>query len=197
QQPLRRQRAGQEWTAEDRLRGARSFAGRAVRECEDDRRAREGAEARASCGQDLRRVHRDRSESHHRGGRLVVGSCRAGDLRARGRAQGARRVRQQQKEAATVKRSFDVKIGINPISWSNDDLPWLGGETPLEVALSEGKAIGYQGFELRNKFPREASPLRSVVAPHGLEPRSGRDSGGRARGSAEQESPRARPPLSL
>jgi inosose dehydratase len=48
-----------------------------------------------------------------------------------------------------------VRIGINPISWTNDDLPALGGETPLETALTEGKAIGYEGFELGNKFPRE------------------------------------------
>ena len=35
-------------------------------------------------------------------------------------------------------RGLAVRIGINPISWSNDDLPSLGGETPLETALSEG-----------------------------------------------------------
>ncbi len=58
---------------------------------------------------------------------------------------------------------FDVRIGINPISWSNDDLPSLGGETPLESALAEGAAIGYQGFELGNKFPREPKALRSVL----------------------------------
>ena len=54
---------------------------------------------------------------------------------------------------------FNVKIGINPISWMNDDLPSLGGETPLEVALTEGRQIGYQGFELGNKFPREPQAL--------------------------------------
>ena len=32
--------------------------------------------------------------------------------------------------------AFDVRIGINPLSWMNDDLPSLGGETPLEVALT-------------------------------------------------------------
>jgi sugar phosphate isomerase/epimerase len=58
---------------------------------------------------------------------------------------------------------LDVRIGINPISWSNDDLPSLGGETPLEVALSEGKEIGYQGFELGNKFPRESKALARVA----------------------------------
>ncbi len=61
-----------------------------------------------------------------------------------------------------------MRIGINPISWTNDDLPSLGGETPLETALAEGKAIGYEGFELGNKFPREPEALRSVLARHDL-----------------------------
>ena len=83
--------------------------------------------------------------------------------------------------------TFDVKIGINPISWTNDDLPWLGGETPLEVALAEGKAIGYQGFELGNKFPREPAALRAVLAKHGLELVSGWYSAELARRSVEEE----------
>ena len=48
--------------------------------------------------------------------------------------------------------SWNVRIGINPLSWMNDDLPSLGGETLLETALKEGKEIGYEGFELGNKF---------------------------------------------
>lgn len=83
--------------------------------------------------------------------------------------------------------AFSVKIGINPISWSNDDLPSLGGEIPLEVALTEGKAIGYQGFELGNKFPREPEALRKVLSRHGLELVSGWYSGRLARGTAEEE----------
>jgi inosose dehydratase len=63
---------------------------------------------------------------------------------------------------------FRVRIGINPISWMNDDLPSLGGDTPLEQALSEGAQIGYAGFELGNKFPKEPAALRAVLAPHGL-----------------------------
>ena len=39
--------------------------------------------------------------------------------------------------------SWNVRIGINPISWMNDDLHSLGGETLLDTALEEGKAIGY------------------------------------------------------
>jgi len=92
---------------------------------------------------------------------------------------------------------FDVRIGINPISWTNDDLPWLGGETPLEVALSEGKAIGYQGFELGNKFPRESAALRAVLAKHGLELVSGWYSGELARRSVQEESAAVAPHLKL
>jgi len=93
--------------------------------------------------------------------------------------------------------AFDVKIGINPISWSNDDLPSLGGETPLEVALCEGKRIGYQGFELGNKFPRESTALRTVLSAHGLELVSGWYSGRLARRSAEEEIAAVGPHLKL
>lgn len=83
--------------------------------------------------------------------------------------------------------TFEVKIGINPISWSNDDLPSLGGETPLSTALSEGRAIGYQGFELGNKFPREPAALRTLMAGYGLEVVSGWYSGQLAIRTVEQE----------
>jgi len=80
-----------------------------------------------------------------------------------------------------------VRIGINPISWSNDDLPSLGGETPLDTALREGAAIGYQGFELGNKFPREPAALRDVLAPHELSLVSGWYSGRLARRGVDEE----------
>jgi inosose dehydratase len=92
---------------------------------------------------------------------------------------------------------FDVKIGINPISWSNDDLPSLGGEIPLEVALAEGKAIGYEGFELGNKFPRQSAALRNVLSQHGLELVSGWYSGQLARRSAGEEIRAVAPHLEL
>ncbi len=83
--------------------------------------------------------------------------------------------------------TFDVKIGINPISWMNDDLPSLGGETPLETALSEGKRIGYRGFELGNKFPKEPAALRATLGAHDLACVSGWYSGRLAGRSAEDE----------
>src|SRR5580765_6180774 len=90
-------------------------------------------------------------------------------------------------ESPTSNAKFDVKIGINPISWTNDDLPWLGGETPLEVALAEGKSIGYEGFELGNKFPRESVALRAVLAKHDLALVSGWYSGQLARRPVTEE----------
>lgn len=84
-------------------------------------------------------------------------------------------------------KPWDVRIGINPISWSNDDLPSLGGETPLEVALTEGRQIGYEGFELGNKFPREPEALRRVLAAHDLALVSGWYSGRLATRSATEE----------
>src|SRR5262245_7542273 len=83
--------------------------------------------------------------------------------------------------------TMSVRIGINPISWTNDDLPALGGETALETALAEGKAIGYEGFELGNKFPRDPEALRAVLSRHGLACVSGWYSGRLATGTVEQE----------
>lgn len=86
-----------------------------------------------------------------------------------------------------MSKTFNVKIGINPISWSNDDLPSLGGETPLSTALSEGRAIGYQGFELGNKFPRDPAALRTLMAEYGLDVVSGWYSGQLATRTVEEE----------
>lgn len=63
---------------------------------------------------------------------------------------------------------MSVRIGINPLTWSNDDLPSLGGDTPLEVCLREACEAGYAGIELGNKFPREAGVLRPLLERHHL-----------------------------
>src|SRR5262245_34002384 len=61
-----------------------------------------------------------------------------------------------------------IRIGANPIGWSNDDMPELGGETPLETCLAEAKEVGFEGMELGNKFPRQADKLKAALAPFGL-----------------------------
>lgn len=60
-----------------------------------------------------------------------------------------------------------IRIGANPIGWSNDDMQELGGWIPLEQCLSEAKAAGFVGMELGNKFPREAAKLRPILAKYG------------------------------
>ncbi|SEW15565.1 myo-inosose-2 dehydratase [Luteibacter sp. 329MFSha] len=84
-------------------------------------------------------------------------------------------------------KNDSIRIGINPISWSNDDLPSLGGEIPLSTALEEGKAIGYEGFELGNKFPKEPAALRDLMAGYDLAVVSGWYSGRLGERHAKEE----------
>jgi myo-inosose-2 dehydratase len=61
-----------------------------------------------------------------------------------------------------------VRLGTNPIAWSNDDLRALGGTTPLETCLAEARLAGFEGIELGHKFPREPEAPRAVLGRHGL-----------------------------
>ena len=61
-----------------------------------------------------------------------------------------------------------IRIGANPIGWSNDDMQEIGGSTPLETCLAEAKEAGFEGMELGNKFPREPNALKAALAPFGL-----------------------------
>jgi hypothetical protein len=61
-----------------------------------------------------------------------------------------------------------VRLGISPIGWSNDDLPELGGDTPLDSCLAEARAAGYEGVELGHKFPRDPAILRHILERFGL-----------------------------
>src|SRR5260221_3327233 len=81
-----------------------------------------------------------------------------------------------------------LRIGINPITWSNDDMPELGGATPLETCLAEARQAGYAGIELGNKFPRRAETLRPLLDHHGLALASGWYSGRLLERSVAEES---------
>lgn len=61
-----------------------------------------------------------------------------------------------------------IRIGANPIGWSNDDLQEIGGATPLETCLAEAREAGFEGMELGHKFPREPAALRAALAPFGM-----------------------------
>ncbi|MEQ1954127.1 myo-inosose-2 dehydratase [Mesorhizobium sp. CN2-181] len=92
---------------------------------------------------------------------------------------------------------MSVRIGINPITWTNDDVPELGGDTPLETCLSEMAQAGYRGTELGGKFPREAATLGPILAAHGLELVSGWYDGRILERGVEEEFEAIRPHLTL
>ncbi|WJY14341.1 myo-inosose-2 dehydratase [Pectobacteriaceae bacterium CE90] len=80
-----------------------------------------------------------------------------------------------------------VQLGINPLTWTNDDLPSLGAETPLETCLSEGRRAGFAGFELGNKFPRQPGVLGPILEKHDLALVSGWYSGQLLTRTVEEE----------
>jgi inosose dehydratase/3D-(3,5/4)-trihydroxycyclohexane-1,2-dione acylhydrolase (decyclizing) len=90
-----------------------------------------------------------------------------------------------------------IRIGANPIGWSNDDMRELGGDTPLETCLAEAKSAGFEGMELGHKFPREAGALKAALAPFGLACVSGWHSGGLLAHGVEAEMTALRPHLDL
>ena len=90
-----------------------------------------------------------------------------------------------------------VRIGANPIGWSNDDLRELGGATPLETCLAEAKGAGFEGMELGHKFPREPQALKEVLGRFGLALVSGWYSAELLRRSAEEEMRALRAHLNL
>ena len=61
-----------------------------------------------------------------------------------------------------------IRIGANPIGWSNDDLQDIGGATPLETCLAEAREAGFVGMELGHKFPREPGALKAALDPFGM-----------------------------
>ncbi|HYU11012.1 MAG TPA: myo-inosose-2 dehydratase [Stellaceae bacterium] len=82
---------------------------------------------------------------------------------------------------------MSVRLGISPIGWSNDDLPELGGATPLDTCLAEARQAGFAGIELGNKFPTDPVVLRQVLERHGLALVSGWYSGRLLDRSVEEE----------
>lgn len=66
-----------------------------------------------------------------------------------------------------------IRIGINPLTWTNDDLPALGDDIPLETCLAEAQAGGYAGVELGRKFPRDPAVLGPLLRRHALDLVSG------------------------
>lgn len=64
---------------------------------------------------------------------------------------------------------MSVRFGVSPIAWVNDDMPELGGDTPLATILADARDIGFAGVELGGKFPRDPAVLKPLLAGYGLD----------------------------
>ena len=80
-----------------------------------------------------------------------------------------------------------VRLGVNPLLWTNDDLPSLGAETPLEVCLRDTRDAGFSGIELGNKLPRQADVLGPTLDKFDLQLVSGWHSSNLLRRSVADE----------
>ena len=92
---------------------------------------------------------------------------------------------------------MNVRLGANPIIWSNDDLRELGADITLETCLGEARAVGFEGMELGHKFPREPRALGELLGRFGLKCVSGWHSAELLTWGAREELARLRPHLEL
>ena len=80
-----------------------------------------------------------------------------------------------------------LQLAISPLTWSNDDMPALGGDIPLDTCLAEMRLAGFTGTELGAKYPREPEVLLPLLRAHGLKLASGWCSGHLMRDDVETE----------
>lgn len=64
---------------------------------------------------------------------------------------------------------MNIKLGIAPIAWTNDDMPELGAENSFEQCISEMALSGFKGTEIGNKYPKDPEELKKYLEIRGLE----------------------------
>ncbi len=64
---------------------------------------------------------------------------------------------------------MSIRIGANPIGWTNDDLQEIGGDTPLETCLAQAKEAGVVGMEKGHKMPGDGAALKAKLASFGMD----------------------------
>lgn len=63
----------------------------------------------------------------------------------------------------------NIKLGIAPIAWTNDDLPELGKENTFEQCISEMALSGFEGSEVGNKYPKDTKVLKEKLDLRGIQ----------------------------
>jgi len=92
---------------------------------------------------------------------------------------------------------MSVRLGINPIGWTNDCMPWLGDFISLDTCLKEAREAGFSGVELGRKFPRAPKALAPILKRHGLKLVSGWYSANLLERDAKAEIAAMKPHLTL
>ena len=62
-----------------------------------------------------------------------------------------------------------IKLGVAPINWCNDDMPELGGDIPLDTCFMEMREAGYTGTEVGHKYPKNPEDLKNLIKNYDLE----------------------------
>jgi inosose dehydratase len=92
---------------------------------------------------------------------------------------------------------MSIRFGVSPIAWANDDMPELGGDTPLADILRDIQELGFEGVELGGKFPRDAASLKPLLAQYQLDLIGGWYSGSLLAQDADAEIAALQPHLAL
>ena len=71
-------------------------------------------------------------------------------------------------EKRSLFKSDDVKLGIAPIGWCNDDMPELGAENTFKQTVSEMALAGFSGCEIGNKYPKDPAELKRQLDLRGM-----------------------------
>ncbi|MEI7026884.1 myo-inosose-2 dehydratase [Paenibacillus sp. y28] len=63
----------------------------------------------------------------------------------------------------------DLKLGISPINWVNEDVLELGDHYTFETLLNDFQRLGFTGTENCRKFPKDPAVLREALAAKGIQ----------------------------
>ena len=62
----------------------------------------------------------------------------------------------------------DIKLGICPIGWTNDDMWDLGDENTFQQCISEMRLAGFTGCEIGHKYPSDVKELKEALDLRGM-----------------------------
>ena len=81
----------------------------------------------------------------------------------------------------------NIQLAISPLTWTNDDMPSLGGDIALETCWNEMREAGFSGTEMGAKYPRQIDVLLPLLEKHRLRLASGWCSGNLMKNDVETE----------